>query len=164
MSHARAERGERRVRDLPGSTARGASRAVARRPASGDGRGLRGEWRQARRARGEAVASREPRRWRSRAPALGRERRHWGLTIRSSTPPLSLGSTLEAPSLQQCRAELRAGRSAGGWGFSSGCRNLHPLRQIVLLSWTCNLSTDLDVLGIQFFHQIFSIFAMRVAC
>ena len=158
------------MRDLPGSTARGASKAVARRPASGDGRGLRGEWRQARRARGAAVASREPRRRRSRAPALGRERRHRGLTSRSSTPPaphphpLSLGSTLEAPSLQQCRAELRAGRSAGGWGFSSGCRNLHPLRQIVLLSWTCNLSTDLDVLGIQFFHQIFSIFAMRVAC
>ena len=152
------------MRDLPGSTARGASRAVARRPASGDGRGLRGEWRQARRARGAVVASREPRRRCSRAPALGRERRHWGLTSRSSTPPPSLGSTLEAPSLQQCRAELRAGRSAGGWGFSSGCRNLHPLRQIVLLSWTCNLSTDLDVLGIQFFHQIFSIFAMRVAC
>ena len=154
------------MRDLPGSTARGASRAVARRPASGDGRGLRGEWRQARRAWGAAVASREPQRRCSRAPALGRERRHWGLTSRSSTPrpPLSLGSTLEAPSLQQCRAELRAGRSAGGWGFSSGCRNLHPLRQIVLLSWTCNLSTDLDVLGIQIFHQIFSIFAMRVAC
>ena len=114
------------------------------------------------------------RRWRVGSHGGGvRERRRWVMSggIGGSqadralpAPPLSLGSTLEAPSLQQCRAELRAGRSAGGWGFSSGCRNLHPLRQIVLLSWMCNLSTDLDVLWIQFFHQIFSIFAMRVAC
>ena len=102
------------------------------------------------------------RRWRVGSHGGGvRERRRWvvsggigGLQADRAFPP----------SLSVQPSKLPLYSNVGGWGFSSGCRNLHPLRQIVLLSWTCNLSTDLDVLGIQFFHQIFSIFAMRVAC